>query len=158
MNDAVPQSVYFDANAFVEMFEKDSSIAALIRTLIVDVEPIVLQRHTSELTLAELLVKPMSDRNDPLVQLYTGFVQTSDLLNVAPISRKVLCTAAMTRADDGAIRLPDAIHIATALEQECGWFVTGDKRLRLSPQAKKPFQIIDPYSPDFPDFVNRFAS
>lgn len=158
MSDAEPRNLYVDANAFVEMFEKHSTASALLRTLFVDIDSSVLRRHTSELTLSELLVKPMKDGNTELVDLYSGFVRTSELLEVVPVDRHILYAAAATRAENGAIRLPDAIHIATAVEQKCDWFVTGDKRIRVSSQTDKPFLILDPFSPDFSTFLGQFAA
>jgi predicted nucleic acid-binding protein len=158
MSDAEPRNLYVDANAFVEMFEKHSTTSALLRTLFVDIEPSVLRRHTSELTLPELLVKPMKDRNAELVDLYSGFVRTSELLEVVPVDRQILVAAAAIRAENGTIRLPDAIHIATAVEQNCEWFVTGDKRIRVLPQADKPLLILDPFSPNFTTFLGQLAT
>jgi predicted nucleic acid-binding protein len=158
MNESPPERAYIDANAFVEIFEKNSDVSTRLRRLFMGAESSVLVRLTSELTLAEILVKPMKERNAKLVELYTGFLQSGPLLEVVPIDRQVLYTAAMTRAEDGGTKLPDAIHIAIALERECHWFVTGDKEIRLSPRAINPFQIVDPFAPEFEKFVQKFGS
>jgi predicted nucleic acid-binding protein len=158
MNDRNPERAYIDANVFVEMFEKNSNVSAQLRRLFVHVEETALSRFTSELTLAELLVKPMKDRNAKLVEPYTGFMQSGPMMEVVSIDRQMLYTAAMTRAEDGSTKLPDAIHVATALERECHWFVTGDRAIKSSPRAITPFQIIDPFASDFEQFLEKFGA
>ena len=68
---------------------------------------------TSELTLAETLVKPLEIDRQDIADLYVDLIQNSDHLIVIPIDRSILVHAAHYRARLG-IKLPDAIHVATA--------------------------------------------
>jgi predicted nucleic acid-binding protein len=88
-----------------------------------------LRAVTSELTLAETLVKPMSNKNLSLQKAYQSALQTSPGLDVRPITRDILISAAQLRADL-SVRLPDAIHIATAQAARCKTFLTNDKPLK----------------------------
>src|SRR6185295_6231339 len=71
---------------------------------------------TSELSLAECLVKPLQMGRADVVQTYQAFLQESRFFSVVPISRELLAEAARLRAIS-RIKLPDAIHAATALQR-----------------------------------------
>ncbi len=86
------------------------------------------QAITSELTLAEVLVKPLIDNNAKVRSAYENAIQSSPVLEVVPINRTILRESARLRSTIN-IRLPDAIHAATAILNGCETFLTNDKRL-----------------------------
>ncbi|WP_420828284.1 type II toxin-antitoxin system VapC family toxin [Desulfonema limicola] len=57
-------------------------------------------------------------------------------LTVAHIHREILIEAAEIRSKTTQIRLPDAIHLATAKYHKCLTFLTNDKQLRNLPYIK----------------------
>lgn len=83
---------------------------------------------TSELTLAELLVKPLQMGQDQSQRAYLETLQSGPTLTMAPVSRAVLLDAARLRGQQPALKLPDAIHAATALACNASVFVTNDAR------------------------------
>jgi predicted nucleic acid-binding protein len=95
-----------------------------------------LEAVTSELSVAECLVKPLRDRAEKIVAAYLRFLDGRPTLPLLPIDRDILLTAARLRASLD-IRLPDAIHVATALRAHCSIFLTNDKRLKLPPEIRK---------------------
>jgi predicted nucleic acid-binding protein len=84
--------------------------------------------EAGELTLAEVLVKPIADGDDKLVQTYLDTVDNSQGLLVVSVTRAMLIQAAGVRASNSSLRLVDAIHVATAQATECRSVVTNDKR------------------------------
>ena len=93
----------------------------------------VLRAITSELTLAETLVKPMSQRNDTLAKTYIEARQTGEFLTLVPVSREILIEAARLRAAHPSLKLPDAVHAASAIASQATFFISNDARLaRLS--------------------------
>jgi predicted nucleic acid-binding protein len=90
---------------------------------------------TSELTIAECLIKPLSDRNAGTVAAYLTFLDGRPEFPVLPVSRSILLEAARLRAETG-IKLPDAIHVATASAADCDVFLTYDRRVRVSAKMK----------------------
>lgn len=154
-----PCHAYVDTNAFIELFERPGTVAAAhLVTFFVEVSPEKLIRYTSEFTLAELWVLPAKLRDEELIDRYDGFVRSGPLIEVIPVDRGVLYSAALTRAEHPGTKLPDAIHIATALRQGCDVFVTGDKEIRLATSVKKPFVVVNPFSPDFANFVEKLTA
>ncbi|MEW6776248.1 MAG: PIN domain-containing protein [Bdellovibrionota bacterium] len=83
---------------------------------------------TSELTLAEALIKPLRMGNYALAEDYKQAIQPRDAFRVVPIGREVLEEAARVRAHAG-LKMPDAIHAATARLAGCSHFVSNDLRL-----------------------------
>lgn len=85
---------------------------------------------TSELSLAECLVRPLELGRMEVVRLFLEFLQDRPSFSVVPVSREVLITAAELRARS-RIKLPDAIHAATAQREACFSFLTNDDRLNV---------------------------
>jgi predicted nucleic acid-binding protein len=84
---------------------------------------------TSEITLAECLVKPFADKDIIAVETYNSFISKQSGFTVIPISREILMSAAQLRAEF-RFKLPDAIHLATAKWAGCSAFVTNDRRIK----------------------------
>ena len=64
---------------------------------------------------------------------YCELIQSTDGLRVEPVTRDILIESARLRAAHGGVRLPDAIHAATALDAQCQSFVTNDSGLKVLP-------------------------
>jgi predicted nucleic acid-binding protein len=91
-----------------------SEFAPTLTALFVALDDGRIKAATSELTLAESLVKPMMDGNKDIEAVYLETLQPSESLDVIPISRQILIAAARLRAETKSLTLPDAIHLATA--------------------------------------------
>ena len=90
------------------------------------------QVATSELTLLEVLVKPLRDNDGVLVGLYRRVLLETMGVTCHPIALAVLESAARLRAHHN-LTTPDAIHAATAVEAGCALFVTNDPTFRRVP-------------------------
>jgi predicted nucleic acid-binding protein len=135
MNGKIDTSVgtrfYLDTNVFIEAFERRGPLNEKLVEFLAVVETQNIPRLvTSELTLAELLVKPIEQQLHDLIGVYDNWTITSPFLEVVPVSRDVLADAALFRARDKSLKLPDAIHLTTAIKKQCRYFVTKDQRLK----------------------------
>lgn len=127
---------YVDTNVLVAMLERDDERAHELLDLFdsapADTETFI----TSELTLAELLVLPYRESDASLVSSYMRWFSPGSLLGARSVNRQILVAAAALRAANAALRLPDAIHLATAFSNRCAGFLTLDIRLgRSVPQT-----------------------
>lgn len=126
-------AIYLDSNALIRFIEgQERGFIHLLRL----VEERRATLHTSELTLAEVLVEPIRTRNDALVALYEDLLAVGSELFVTPVSRAVLRLSADNQAayrNKGA----DAIHIVTAIMSMCTLFVSSDKRIHMPPGMEK---------------------
>ncbi len=69
---------------------------------------------TSELTLAETLVGANRNADENLIEIYSNWTISNAYLEVGPIHRDILGAASILRALYDTLKLPDAIHLATA--------------------------------------------
>lgn len=150
--------IYLDTNAFIAAIEQTGELSELVQGLFKAGETHPGMLVTSELTLAELLVKPFQIRREgitlprstenPIVltpgtvaAIYADLVEQRPGLAVIPVDRSILMLAAFHRAEDTAAKLPDAIHLATAERSACTLVVSGDRKLK--PSAQYDFERVD---------------
>lgn len=120
--------VYLDTNAIIGAIEGDDSLRASIWALFAVDRGNVDSLVTSELTIAEVLVKPLQLGQDTIVTTYLELLRSGDRMSVVPVDRDVLILAARWRKDR-SVKLPDAIHLATAERANCQVVLTSDDRL-----------------------------
>jgi predicted nucleic acid-binding protein len=123
--------VYFDSNVFITAFESEGARSDHAWWLLDAVETGRVHGVTSELTLAEVLVKPLEMNDDGLAEAYRSMISGTAVLDVKPVDRETLVEAAWIRSRRKAVRLPDAIHLASARRLDCVFFVSGDMRLDM---------------------------
>lgn len=123
--------LYLDTNAFIVMAEvlddRQLALQELIQLQRTDAAPMFV---TSDLSLAEVLVKPMAEDRADLVALYEFWLRPSTWLRVHAVDRSVLRFAARLRAARRSLKLPDAIHAATCLLARCGTLISHDGDMR----------------------------
>lgn len=81
---------------------------------------------TSDLTFGELLVKPFA-QDQGLANTYFEILSTSSVLELCQVSREIIIDAARLRSLKKGLKLPDAIHIATAEHSSCDAIITNDQ-------------------------------
>jgi predicted nucleic acid-binding protein len=133
MNDA--SLVYLDTNAFRDLVEGEPSISGPMQRLFE-----VLRKRpglgiTSELTLAEILA-PSSrgqKREPPVSRTYLDLLLWSRFLSLQPVTRSILLETVRLRGTrvTAKLKLPDAIHLATAILSGCHLFVSRDRDIPM---------------------------
>jgi predicted nucleic acid-binding protein len=126
------EQIYLDTNIFIYALEGYAEFVDELTTLFENIDVGNMRAVTSELTLAEILVRPFIDGNRERQIVYQQALQTSEVLQVIPVRRDVLVEAARLRSVAN-LRLPDAIHAATAILTGCETFLTNDRRLLTIP-------------------------
>jgi predicted nucleic acid-binding protein len=137
--------LYLDTNIIIYAFENTDEISERLRSLIAAASS---PRHrflaTSELTLAEIVVVPLRKDDRRLIDIYESITIGNSFVHVGTVSREVLWLAAILRSRRHQLRLPDAIHLATAMLFGCDYFLSGDLGLSGSfsiEQMSEPMQI-----------------
>ena len=95
---------------------------------------------TSQLSRLECRVKPLREGNAELLAKYDEFF-TRRLVRVAEITARVIEQATELRARYG-FKTPDAIHLATAIEERADLFLTGDGDLARCAEVK--VEVLEP--------------
>lgn len=86
---------------------------------------------TSRLSRLECRVKPLRDKNAELLERYEVFFARSTV-ELVELSSVVIELATELRADHN-FKVPDALHLASALLSKADVFLTGDKALERCP-------------------------
>jgi predicted nucleic acid-binding protein len=124
--DEVPR-LYLDANVFIYAIEGHPDIAEPLRRLFDLLRANRGIGVTSELTLAEVLPRASSVQR----QSYLNMIVWSRIFDLHPVSRDILIETAKYREMAGMPKLPDAIHVVTAIRAGCRTVLSGDSRLKL---------------------------
>jgi predicted nucleic acid-binding protein len=127
--------IFLDANIVIYQVEAVPQFRDSVLTSLTD----ILAEHpggsfsVSRLSLLECLVKPVRERNMPLIARYRSFFSASDL-TIVEIDPRVIDRALTLRAGSG-LRTPDSIQAASALTLTGPHlFVTGDRAFSKVPE------------------------
>jgi len=146
--------VYLDTMSFIFAVEGEPSVAEPMKNLLE-----ALQAHpgagvTSELTLAEVLAGSEVPHRPPIKRAYLDLIVWSKFLDLVPISRDILYESADLRfahreSHGKKLKLPDAIHLVTAIRRKCRYFASADKGInppvemkRIAPDASGIAEIL----------------
>ncbi len=134
-------TVYVETPAVIYTVEPHPTYAPLLRPLWEAAQTQSLQVITSELTLLEALVHPLRRQDAVLQAAYERLLLATPEVKLLPLSQDFLREAARLRAIIPGLRMPDALHAATALIAECALFFTNDTGFRRVPGL--PLVILD---------------
>jgi predicted nucleic acid-binding protein len=118
-----------DTAPFIYYIEDVTPYADLLDPVFSLLENHALRAVTSTVTFAEILTKPFAGKNFSLADEIKFTLKSFSSLSVASIDEKLAEAAALIRARH-AIRLPDALQIAAAIQGEATLVITNDKRLK----------------------------
>lgn len=124
--------IYLDTNIWIYALEEIPEFSQPLRAIFQAIEQGSITAITSELSLAEALVQPIRNSKVNDQEMYKQAIVSNGNLQVMSIERQILIRAAQVRAET-KLKLPDAIHAATALSTQCTTFLTNDKQLRAIP-------------------------
>jgi predicted nucleic acid-binding protein len=115
---------YLDSNVFIYAVEGSADIADPLRQLFERFQDNPGMGVTSELTLAEVLPRSSAIQRRNLIVW-------SRIFDLRPVSQYILIETADYRAKAGMPKLPDAIHVVTAIRSECRTVLPADGGLKM---------------------------
>jgi uncharacterized protein len=121
-------SLYLDSNIFILAIERGNPWAEMLRSLFVAIDERAILVCTSELTIAEVLSKPLQVGAQDLIGKYDQLFAPESPIKTIPIDRSILRSAAELQGRL-RVKLMDSIHLATAKSHGCDFFLTEDDRL-----------------------------
>lgn len=145
--------MYLDSNVFIDSLEGNAEVAEPAQAIIRLAEEGSERACTSEVSLAEVLVRPERDRLAPLKRSYSALLCWEKVISLRPISRSILIDSAAYRAasypgkpgpeQDKRNFLPGAIPVVTAVQANATTFIGRDVRLKVPAGMRKLSQSLD---------------
>lgn len=120
--------IAIDTAVFIYFIENNAQFGPVSAAVFEAVAAGRVHAVTSALTMLEVLVLPLRNGDEATASSYRRILTGSANLTLVDIDHNVLTTAARLRATT-KLRTPDAIQVATALEQRCRYFLTNDLRI-----------------------------
>lgn len=124
-----------DTMVFIYHFEENQVYSSLTFSIFESLEKGNFNGITSILTLLEILVKPKKENNSLLTERYKLLLETFPNLQVKTLNENIADIASSLRAKYN-LNTPDAIQIATSLEDKADIFITNDANLKKVSEIK----------------------
>jgi len=118
------RKIYLDTCCIIYLLEDIPEFSLSMRNYITKNKDVIL--CVSPLVRLELLIKPLKEANQEIIDDYTDFIAAQQWL---PINDTIFEQASNLRAQH-LLKTPDAIHLATANYHGCNEFWTNDNRLK----------------------------
>ena len=109
-----------DTNVVVYLLENDRDYGGAARATLVDAF------RNGTVVLSAILVAEFLSSSTASVEALRGFVKETQCL---PVTEQVAIMAADIRRNHSLLRLPDALHLATAIVHGADSFITNDSQL-----------------------------
>jgi predicted nucleic acid-binding protein len=120
------QRILIDTSVWIYHFKQNSTFGGAAGYVIEQLESGKFRGIASELTLLELIVKPLQLGRQDAADDYETLLSYFPNLELEPISRAILLDAAALRARY-RLRTPDAIQLATAFKSDATLAITNDE-------------------------------
>jgi predicted nucleic acid-binding protein len=127
--------VGLDTTPIIYFIERNPPYVDMIRSFIQAMDRGEFSVVTSMVTLLETLVVPLRQRNVDLANQYRTVLLRNKSLKTIPLSLAIAEEAAELRAFHN-IRTPDAIQMATAINEKASFFLTNDKKFPSTSKIK----------------------
>ena len=124
------RTLYLDSNILIQLVEGQANQFEGLQAVVDALDSRKVLGVTSELTIAEVMVKPLASPISLYRREYEAILSANSELRVAPVSRPILIRSAELRAELGG-KLADGIHVSTAELEGCAQFLTEDRRVKL---------------------------
>lgn len=129
--------IYFDTNLFICLVEQNGEFAEFLNALVSEIAENEQTVFTSELSLGECLMGAFKAKSEGLEAVYMDLIAPSAMIKPIAITRQIITASARLGAD-ARMKLPDAIHVATAIAAGCEVFLTNDRGIR----APAPLRVL----------------
>ena len=118
-----------DTSPFIYFVEQNPLYVDVMREIFKSITNENLQASSSVISLTEVLVQPLRQNNQKLADEYRDLLFNGANFQLFSLTASIAETAAEIRAKYN-LRTPDALQIATALENKCDAFLCNDKDLK----------------------------
>jgi predicted nucleic acid-binding protein len=127
-------TVYLDANCVIYLVELNPIWAPKLLARVSSLRSAGSRVAVGDLARTECLAQPFLKGNAAVIADFQAFFSSADV-DVLPLTAAVCERAARIRAASlFQLKVPDCLHLATAIEHKCDIFLTNDVALRRCTQ------------------------
>jgi predicted nucleic acid-binding protein len=123
------KTVFLDTAPLIYYIEENRVYSPILNKLFLANSKGEFLFQTSVITLLEVLVHPMRENEQQLVEEYQNILCNSPSIDIIDLTIDIAIKAATLRAKYG-LKTPDSIQVATALNASAEYFLTNDFRLK----------------------------
>ncbi len=124
------KAIYLDTAPLIYYLEENPAYFSALKTLFQKNEKGDFTFYTSSITLTEILTLPFKLGNKKMIEQYEHYLLKAPSINLINVNPSIAKLAAKFRSEYG-FKLPDAVHIATAMEVRVDYFLTNDLELDI---------------------------
>lgn len=125
------QTVFIDTAPLIYFIEEHETYGSIVTPLFEAADKGQIELVTSVISLLEVLVHPLRNDDEHLAQRYNDILMSAPHLTMLSITAQVAQHAAELRATQN-LKTPDAIQLATALDQGTSALITNDRDFGVS--------------------------
>jgi len=122
--------VFIDTAPLIYFIEGSSIYQNLLTQFFLAIDNGEFSLISSSITLLEVLVKPIKSNEIDIVESYKNILTKSAGIEIIKINIPIAIKAAEIRAKYN-LKTPDAIQVATAIENRADYFFTNDEKLKV---------------------------
>lgn len=123
------QRVYIDTNVFIYFLSRHPTWFDASASIINACAESRVFGFTGDAAVAEVMVGAYKNADPTLATRFKLFFSQRNFLTIATHDAQTFDAAAQLVAK-GGLKFIDALHIATAVQSQCGYFVTNDKGIK----------------------------
>jgi len=123
------KTVFLDTAPLIYYIEENRNYSPILNKLFLANSKGEFLFQTSVITLLEVLVHPMRENEQQLVEEYQNILCNSPSIDIIDLTIDIAIQAASLRAKYG-LKTPDSIQVATAINAYSEYFLTNDIRLK----------------------------
>ena len=127
--------VALDTSIFIYQAQAHPKYAVLTQPLFAWIEQPRGYAISSTITLTEVLVQPIRNKDESLESALTGLLCRYPNLDLVPVSAPIAAVAARHRAEY-KLKTPDALQSATCVYSQVSVFITNDAVFRRIPELQ----------------------
>jgi predicted nucleic acid-binding protein len=136
-------TVALDSNIFIAYLASEDAFYESARQLVGRISKGKIEAVCSSIVLGEIVYP--ARKPESLAAVDAFFKQLVHCVDV-PADKTICRKAASLRLAHASLKLPDAIHLATAIEAKASHFITADKRLLAVAKQLMPTTYLNDFS------------
>ena len=134
--------VCIDTNVFLNVLNKEKAYLSYSREVLLAISRGDLEAIIPTLVISEVLTGFYIEKRKTDAEEFLAAIVTHEHMKVIPLSMDIAVSSAIVRAKTG-LKLPDAMILATAIENRTNYIVSNDENLPRSYKGVKTVKSIE---------------